>query len=342
MKIKIHHIEAIPIVVIMILMMTGFAMAQGGNAIPTDEVITFTVDSYGDFEITRHVGYDGTILSGYVLVASPDLSFTVNFTERETYRPSVYAADSLHTTGFSFNGSTLRSYAPEDSVVDISSLPPDAMAIWRNAMAVATELNNTPEFWDFLDAGPGEDTAKAQFAQFGDGYHFPTLYSERIRLSQVAAQINHGGIRLGRGYQLLVPNQIMILTPDSPGTENPSIFVTMMGDEIFSDYGEFFFDPETETLVFSDISPAEISRVELWERSQDDGFTIAIEEPERKLTELTDILSFFRTQIPSYIDAGILEEDNELELFITKILEWSESFEREVIEPTPVPADFMN
>jgi len=329
MKIKFDLINTILIAVAMIVLMTGIASVQTSCAVGSDEKMTFTVEQYGDFEVRRYAGYDETILSGCLLVSSPELSFYVYFSPTENRYTRIEAANSVRPRSRSFNELLIVSNDTESEVVDISSLPPDAQALWRNAMAIATELNDTSEFWEFLNAGKDEETAEAQFAQFGDGYHFPTLYSERIRLSQVAAQINHNGLNLGRGYQLLVPNQVMILTPDPPGTENPSISVTVMGEQGFKDYGEFFFDPEAVTIEITDMNPG--SREPLTE-----------EEWEARLSELTDILTFIQTQIPSYISAGILEEDNELELFITKILEWSESFEREVIEPTPVPADFMN
>ena len=193
--------------------------------------------------------------------------------------------------------------------VDASALPAGYSDIWSNAKQMVAEAVENDDLREFIGTGEDKDYIWDRLDEFIEGYYIPMYHDQEFAITRTVGHWHNGGNIPSRGYDLTGPGEISITTITPYGTSDPAINVSTKGT-FPEERWNFYLDPETETCTVS------------WDSNdpyEEDTWREAFDE-------VVTTLRFFNDNLDSYIEAGLLEGDTELELFLIKSLEWLNTF----------------
>lgn len=193
--------------------------------------------------------------------------------------------------------------------LDPSVLPQDIRYLWESMMVLVGEVINDEGFWDLVNSGDDEEEIRELLLMIQDGSHAPTMQHRLYGLTmQIGSRSRITG-EISRGYSLYGPIGITINTASPVHDPNPEIYIEV--DSMLPENRWYFYlNPETETINVR------------W----DGGDMDSMDEREPIVQNVVSTLKFFKTQIPSLIEFGVIHDPTELENLIDKSLEWFDSF----------------
>jgi len=193
--------------------------------------------------------------------------------------------------------------------VDASALPTGYFDIWSTAKQMVAEAVENEDFREFIGTDEDNGYIWDRLEEFTGGEFMPQFMDWEFAIIRTVGHWFDGGNIPSRGYDLIGPGEISITTIDPYGEPDPAINISTRGTQP-EERWNFYLDPETGTCTVS------------WDSNdpyEDDAWHPAFDE-------VVATLLFFNDNLASYSEAGLLEDDTELELFLLKGLEWLDVF----------------
>ena len=279
---------------------------------------------------------DGTVLEatywdfGYNIdLIGDDFSINVSFENGPELSISINNSDSPYDwsqgvieirTGYGAMAS--------DEVVDPGILPREYRELWVTLQEVCGELAENDGFWEILDDLDDNDKANIMenLEQMRDGYYAPDVHDWLLFCQSYIGGWSDD--RPSRGYHLKGPVDFSISTQSPWGDENPEIDLEISG-RMPEDRCAIHIDPVTELCTIS------------WEAVE------YIPGPDREdwmpyINEFRIGLDFYRDRIPSLVDAGVLDPENEFEFLLERAMEGLDTYDFVLEYPMekPLPSFF--
>ncbi|MFH1676700.1 MAG: hypothetical protein ABIC40_06710 [bacterium] len=208
--------------------------------------------------------------------------------------------------------------------VEVTNMPPEYQELWDKSVKLIGELVDNEAFWAFLgdqDEELDKEKFKQNLIEFTQGYYPPNCFDSVVSVSRKIG-ISYPANCMTRGYNLTgLGGWMQIDTPSPIGTIDPVIYIMPSSGDL---RWTFKLDPETRTCTIS-----------VFGRRPDE--TLTVEDAMPSVESALKELEFFLDQAAIWKAAGLITDDDEYELLITKGIEGLTNFEM-VMEPPKEPS----